>query len=123
MIIADAVIDVRDKTPLTTRDTLERSFGALTAVGLERSSSPFVAGFSVADILLRMKLLVRRDRHTAKAEIDAVTALWLFNFRRRDCDRNMQVEVPFAIDQFGKCVAGAIELLHSKLEFLASAGG
>src|SRR5215475_2899861 len=27
--------------------------------------------------------------------------MWLFNFRRRDRDRNMQVEVPLAIDQFG----------------------
>ena len=34
-LFADAVIGVRDKTPLTTRDTLERPFGALTAVGLE----------------------------------------------------------------------------------------
>src|SRR5262245_56744171 len=34
---ADAVIGVRDKTPFTARDTLERAFGALTAVGLERS--------------------------------------------------------------------------------------
>src|SRR5262252_9530383 len=31
---ADAVVGVRDKTPLTARDTLERSFGALAAVGL-----------------------------------------------------------------------------------------
>src|SRR5262249_26158063 len=35
-LFADAVIGVRDETPLTTRDTLERAFGALTAVGLER---------------------------------------------------------------------------------------
>src|SRR5262245_40833193 len=34
-LFADAVIGVRDETPLTTRDTLERAFGALTAVGLE----------------------------------------------------------------------------------------
>ena len=33
-LFADAVIGVRDKTSLTTRDALERSFGALTAVGL-----------------------------------------------------------------------------------------
>ena len=33
-LFADAVIGVRDKTALTTRDALERSFGALTAVGL-----------------------------------------------------------------------------------------
>src|SRR5215813_13761351 len=33
-LFADAVIGVRDKTPLTTRDTLERPFGALAAVGL-----------------------------------------------------------------------------------------
>jgi hypothetical protein len=33
-LFADAVIGLRDKTPLTTRDTLERSLGALTAVGL-----------------------------------------------------------------------------------------
>src|SRR5262249_43332320 len=51
-LFADAVIGVDNKTLLTTRDTLERAFGALAAVGLERSSSPFVAGFSVADILL-----------------------------------------------------------------------
>ena len=34
-LFADAVVGVRDKTPLATRDTLERSFGALAAVGLE----------------------------------------------------------------------------------------
>src|SRR5262244_2069169 len=99
-LFADAVIGVRDETPLTTRDTLERTLGTLTAVGLERSSRPFVAGFFVADILRRVELLVRRDRHAAEAEIDAETALWLFNLRRRNRDRNMQVEVPLAIDQF-----------------------
>ena len=31
-LFADAVIGVRDKTPLTTRDTLERAFGALAAL-------------------------------------------------------------------------------------------
>src|SRR5262245_46886706 len=34
-LFTDAVIGVRDETPLTTRDTLERSFGALTTVGLK----------------------------------------------------------------------------------------
>src|SRR5262245_26439507 len=52
-LFADAVIGVRDKTPLATRDTLERSFGALATVGLQRLSRPFVAGFSVADTLRR----------------------------------------------------------------------
>jgi len=46
-LFADAVIGVRDKTPLTTRDALERSFGALTAVGLKRLPRLFVAGFSI----------------------------------------------------------------------------
>src|SRR5262252_1050510 len=100
-LFADAVIGVRDETPLTARDTLERSFGALTAVGLERSSRPFVAGFFVADILRRVELPVRCHSHAVEAEIYAQTALWLFDFRRRDRDRNMQVEVPLAIDQFG----------------------
>src|SRR5215510_13856397 len=40
-LFADTVIGVRDKTLLTTRDTLERAFGALATVGLERSSRPF----------------------------------------------------------------------------------
>src|SRR5262245_7880830 len=31
-LFTDAVIGVRDETPLTTRDTLERAFGALAAV-------------------------------------------------------------------------------------------
>src|SRR5262245_34841845 len=57
-LFADAVIGVRDKTPLATRDTLERPLGALTAVGLERSSRPFVAGFSVANILRCVELIV-----------------------------------------------------------------
>src|SRR5262249_34732837 len=71
------------------------------AVGLERSSRPFVAGFLVANLLRRVELLVRCDRHAAEAEIDSETALWLFNFRRRNRDRNVQVEIPLAIDQFG----------------------
>src|SRR5215470_10773983 len=100
-LFADAVIGVRDETPLTARDTLERLFGALTAVGLERPSRPFVAGFLVADILRRVELLVRCHSHATEAEIDAETSLWLFNFRRRDRDRNVQVEVSLAIDQFG----------------------
>src|SRR5687767_2093628 len=33
-LFANAVIGVRDETSLSTRDTLERSFGALAAVGL-----------------------------------------------------------------------------------------
>src|SRR5215813_163059 len=70
-LFADAVIGVRDKTPLTTRDTLERPFSALAAVGLERSSRPFVAGFYVADILRRVELIVRCHGHAVEAEIDA----------------------------------------------------
>src|SRR6516165_3767214 len=100
-LFADAVIGVRDKTPLTTRDTLERPFGALATVGLERSSRPFVAGFFVANILRHVELLVRRNSHATEAEIDAEAALWLFNLWLRDRDRNVQVEVPLAIDQFG----------------------
>src|SRR6516225_2314432 len=101
-LFADAVIGVRDKTPLTTRDTLERPFGALAAVGLERSSSPFVADFFVADILRRVELPVRWRRHPVEAEIDAEAPLWLFNLRLRNRDRNVQVEVPLAIDQFSR---------------------
>src|SRR5215471_7042009 len=74
-LFADAVVGVRDKTPLTIRDTLERSFGALATVGLERSSSPFVAGFFVANVLRRVKLIVRCHSHAVEAEIDAETAL------------------------------------------------
>jgi len=74
-LFADAVVGVRDKTPLTTRDTLERSFGALAAVGLKRSSRPFVAGFFVANVLRRVKLIVRCHSHAVEAEIDAETAL------------------------------------------------
>jgi hypothetical protein len=40
-LFANAMIGVRDKTPFTSRDTLERPFGALAAVGLERSSRPY----------------------------------------------------------------------------------
>jgi hypothetical protein len=70
-LFADAVIGVRDKTSLSTRDTLERSFGALAAVGLERSSCPFVAGFFVADILRRVEFIVRCHSHPVETEIDA----------------------------------------------------
>lgn len=70
-LFADAVIGVRDKTPLTARDSLERPFGALAAVGLERSSRPFVAGFFVADILRRVEFIVRCHSHSVEAEIDA----------------------------------------------------
>src|SRR5262245_47013739 len=50
-LFADAVIGVRDKTPLTTRDTLEGAFGALTAVGLVGLFSHFVAGFFVMGVV------------------------------------------------------------------------
>src|SRR5262249_5222711 len=100
-LFADAVIGVRDETSLTTRDTLERSFGALTAVSLEGSSRPFVAGCFVADLLRRVKFLVRWRRHAAQAEINTKTPLWLFTLRRRDRDRHVQVEVPLARDRFG----------------------
>src|SRR5262252_1109375 len=101
-LFADAVIGVRDKTSLTTRDKPERSFGALAAVGLERSSRPFVAGFFVANVLRRVELIVRCHSHPVEAEIYAKAPLWLFNLRRRDRDRNMQIEVPLAIDQSGR---------------------
>src|SRR5215467_6758022 len=48
-LFADAVIGVRDETPLSSRDTLERLFGALATVGLEGSPRPFVAGFYVTN--------------------------------------------------------------------------
>src|SRR5262245_50404436 len=70
-LFADAVIGVRDKTILTSRDTLERSFGALADVGLKRSSRPFVAGFYVSNILRRVEFIVRRHSHAVEAEIYA----------------------------------------------------
>src|SRR5215471_16112658 len=121
-LFTDAVIGVRDKTPLTTRDTLERPFGALAAVGLERSSRPFVAGFFVANILRRVELIVRCHRHAVEAEIDAETALWLFNFRRRDRDRHMQEEVPLAIDQFGGAEFALLNLIAHPGRHLQPAG-
>src|SRR5262252_6975416 len=121
-LFTDAVIGVRDKTPLTTRDTLERPFGALTAVGLERSSSPFVTGFFVSDILRRVELPVRCHRHAVEAEIDAETALWLCDFRRRDRDRNMQIEVPLAIDQFGGAEFALLKLFAHPGGHLQPAG-
>src|SRR5262249_41202994 len=60
----------------------------------------FKAGFFVTDILRRVKLPVRCHSYPTEAEIDSKTALCFFDFRRRDRDRNMQVEVPVAIDQF-----------------------
>src|SRR5262249_39167955 len=66
-LFADAVIGVRDETPLSTRDTRKRPFGALAAVGLERSSRPFVAGFYVTNVLRRVELIVRRHSHAAEA--------------------------------------------------------
>ena len=74
-LFTDAVIGVRDETPLSTRDTRKRPFGALATVGLERSSRPFVAGFFVADILRRVELRVRCHGYAAEAEIYAETAL------------------------------------------------
>src|SRR5262249_11450050 len=121
-LFADAVIGVGDKTPLMTRDTLERPLSVLAAVGLERSSRPFVAGFFVADILRRVELLVRCHRHATEAEIDAETALWLLNFRRRDRDRKMQVEIPLAIDQFGGAVFALAELFAHPGGHLQPAG-
>src|SRR5262245_52232963 len=121
-LFADAVIGVRDKTSLTTRDTLERAFGVLTAVGLERSSRPFVAGFFVADILRRVELLVRCHSHAVEAEIDAETSLWLFNFGLRDRDRNVQVEVPLAIDQFGGADFALLKLFAHPGRHLQPAG-
>ncbi len=99
-LFANTVIGVRDETPLTARDSRERPFGALAAVGLERSPRPFVAVFFVSDILRRVEPAVRRHSHAAPSKIDAQTALWLLDLRRRDRNRNMQVEAPLAIDQF-----------------------
>src|SRR5262245_52849485 len=121
-LFADAVVGVRDETPLSTRDTLKRSLSALAAVGLERSSRPFVAGFFVADILRRVELRVRCHGYAAEAEIDAETALWLFNFRRRDRDRNVQIEVPLAIDQFGGAEFALAELFAHPGGHLQPAG-
>ncbi len=103
-LFANTVIGVRNESPLTARDSRKRPFGALAAVGLERSPRPFVAGFFVSDILRRVEPAVRRHRHAAPAKIDSQTALWLFNLRRRDRNRNVQVEVPLALNQF--CGAG-----------------
>src|SRR6516165_3470176 len=109
-LFTDAVIGVRDEPPLTAGDTRKRPFGALAAVGLERSSRPFVAGFLVANILRRVELPVRCHCHPVEAEIDAEAALWLFNLRLRDRDRNVQVEVPLAIDQFGRAEFALLKL-------------
>src|SRR5215813_186558 len=110
-LFADAVIGVRDETPLATRDTLARALGALTAVGLERSSRPFVAGCFVADLLRRVKPLVRCHRHAADAEIDAEPALRWVPLRRRNGARKMQGEVPLARDQFGGAQLALTKLL------------
>src|SRR5262245_20787181 len=57
-LFADATVGVRDETSFSARDTLKRPFGALTAVGLKRSSGSLKAGFLVANLLRRVKLLV-----------------------------------------------------------------
>src|SRR5262245_17908620 len=100
-LFADAVVGIRDESPFTARDTLERAFSALTAVSLKRSSRPFVAGFLVANLLRRVKLLVRRDRDAVDAEVDAETAGRFGDFRRRNRDRKMQGEASRTINQFG----------------------
>ena len=121
-LFADAVIGVRDKTPLTTRDTLERLFGALATVGLERSSRLFVAGFFVPDILRRVELIVRCHGHAVEAEIDAQTSQRFGDFRSRNRDRNIQVEVPLAIDQFGGAEFALLKLLAHSGGHLQPAG-
>ena len=57
-LLADAMVGVRDKTSLPARDTPERAFGALAAVGLKRSSGSFEASFLVANLLRRVGLFV-----------------------------------------------------------------
>ena len=70
-LFADAVIVSATKRLSRPETRFRRPFGALAAVGLERSSSPFVAGFFVADILRRVELIVRCHSHAVEAEIDA----------------------------------------------------
>src|SRR5215813_6191612 len=121
-LFADAVIGVRDETPLAARDTPERALGALTAVGLERSSRPFVAGCFVANLLRRVKPLVRCDRHAADAQIDAEPALRWVPRRRRNGARKMQGEVPLARDQFGGAQLALTKLLAHPGRHLQPAG-
>ena len=54
----------------------------------------------MANLLRRVKLLVRRDWYTVDAEIDAETAGRFGDSRRRNSDRNMQVEAPLTVNQF-----------------------
>ena len=66
-LLADAMIGIRNETSLPARDTPERAFGALTAVGLKRSSGSFEASFLVANLFRRVKFLIRGDRNPVDA--------------------------------------------------------
>jgi len=66
-LFADATVGVRDETSFSARDTLKRPFGALTAVGLKRSSGSLKAGFLVANLFRRVKFLIRGDRNPVDA--------------------------------------------------------
>lgn len=113
-LLADAMVGIRDKTPFSTRDTPQSALGALAAVGLKRSSCSFVAGFLVANLFSRVKLLVGCYRNAIDAKINAETTRGFFDFRRRNGDRNVQIELAFAIDQFSG-TEGAFAQLFSHL--------
>ncbi len=95
--LADAVVDVRDKSILPSRDTPQHTLGGAAGVGLETRPGSLKRSFLVVNKLRRVKSIVRRDSNTLYAQINPQTALWFVWFGRVPVDRDVQVK--FAISE------------------------
>src|SRR5262245_30897185 len=95
------MVNVGNKSLLPARDTRQRPFGALAAVGLKMFPRSFVTGFPMANPFRRVEFPIRGHRNAINPEVDPQTPRRRVYLGLRYGDRNMEIELPLAIDQFG----------------------
>jgi len=101
--LADAVVRVRDKSILAPGDTLEHALGGAAAVGLETRPRLLKAPLLVANKFRRVESIVRRDRDSLHAQVNAQTAGRFRDFRRICVDRDVQIKL--AVSDYQVCAA------------------
>lgn len=101
--LTDAMVRVRDKSILASRDTPQHALGGAAAVGLETRPCSLKRSFLVANKLRRVESIVRRDRNSFHAQVNAQTAGRFRHFGRVRVDRNMQVEI--AVPEYQVCAS------------------
>ena len=98
-LLAQDVIGIPPKPCSPALDPFQMPFGAFRASLLQRAGQREVAALDRLPLLLAKKLVVRRDRWTVDAQIDADQLIRWRNVRCRDAHDDVQPPLPIPLDK------------------------